>query len=540
MIGRRWTVAILCIATAVLLRFLSLGAPGLWLDEGYTAWTAHLPRDAHETARAHDDAPPLYYAIQRILVPALPPEEASLRLLSAAAGVGAVALLVAIPPAPAAAAGAALLMAAAPYGVSYAREARSYALLILWAVLLIAATARVTTGGHRRWLAVVAIAEFLALTTHHVGATLVFGANLAWLLLGRPILRGWLVAQAAAFLAWLPFLIEAMEHWRIHAAFNTWTARFWEQTPVAIAPLLSLCAMSFGARTWPPPGVEHWDWRGAGSTPLSIAVFVTVAILLAAAFRGRTRRSAILAASFTAGPLLVLMFLSALTTPSYILGRTDAVAYAGFILWCAVGLASLPRWPRTAAIAILSISAVLSIATHFPTHGRAGGSDRIVGQAIRHVARPGDWVAWVGLSRPSIDYYLSGGRPGRDGDGIMRIHYPGFFGNNPAAPYPTPGDSLRAWEREAYALRARFEAEAPQDAFLIFVGPLQTGRSANLSAADLPYPGSILAYVMNGTRAIEPIARRHGDGVDVEWIAFRIHRSELIALDELQPVEGAP
>lgn len=539
MIRGRGRQAILVIALAALLRLLFLGAPGLWLDEGYTAWAAHLPREAHTEARAHDDAPPLYYAIQRIIVPALPPGEGSVRLLSAAAGVGAVVFLIAAPPAPAAAAGAAILMAAAPYGVAYGREGRSYALLILWAVLLLAATARVAEG-RRRWLAVAALAEFLALTTHHVGATLVIGANLAWLLLGRSMPRGWLLAQAAAFLAWLPFLIEALGHWRIHAALNLWTARFWEQTPVLLAPLLSLCVMSFGARVWPPPGVEHWDWRGVGSTPLSIAAFAVVAILLVAAFRRETRRSAILAASFTAGPLIGLTVLSMVSTPSYILGRTDAVAYAGFIVWCAAGMAALPRAPRIIAIAILATTTLLSTAANFPAPARASGNDRIVGRAIREAAARGDWVAWVGLSRPSIDYYLSAGRPGRDGDGLVRVHYPGIFGDNPAAPYPTPGDSLRSWEREAYALRARFEAQAAPDAFLFFVGPLSTGKPAELTAADLPYPGSLLAYVVNGTRTIEPIERRRGDGVDVEWIAFRVHKDDLIPLDELQPVESAP
>ncbi len=529
--------ALLCLAVAALLRLLFLGTPGLWLDEGYTAWTAHLPAEEHRAARANDDAPPLYYAIQRLLVPALPAGEGSVRLLSAVAGIGTVGVLLVAPPAPALA-GAACLMAAAPYGVSYSREARSYALLILFSVVLIAATARVAEG-KRRWLVGVAIAEILALLTHHVGATLVLGANIAWLLLGRRMVRGWLLAQAIAFLAWLPFLIEALGHWRIHSALNTWTAPFWEKTPIAAAPLLSLWAMSFGARVSPSPPVGHWAWRGAGSYALSIAVIVIVGILLAAAFRRATRRPAILAASFTIGPLAALTILSMVTTPSYILGRTDAVSYAGFLLWCALGLSQIPRRMRIAALAALGLSSFLAIGSHLPRSAEAAGGDRAVGLAIREVARPGDWVVWVGPSRPSIDYYLSAGRPGRASDGLRRLHYPAAWGANPSAPYPTPGDSLRSWEREAYRLRDRFEAEAAADAFLIYVGPLQRGRPDSIDAAGLPYPGSLLAYALNGTRPIEPIARRRGDGVDVEWIAFRIHRDELEEREDLLPAEEA-
>lgn len=78
---------VIWIVLGIAVRTVALDGNGLWLDEGYTAWTAHLPAEEHETALRNDDAPPLYYAIQRAILPHLPPNESSVRLVSAVAGI---------------------------------------------------------------------------------------------------------------------------------------------------------------------------------------------------------------------------------------------------------------------------------------------------------------------------------------------------------------------------------------------------------------------------------------------------------------------
>lgn len=523
----------------VALRFALLGADGLWLDEGYTAWTVDLPAERHKVALANDDAPPLYYAAQRVIVPHMPKTEASLRLLSAAAGVAGIAWLAAFPPAAIAVEAPVALLAVGSYGVAYGRQARSYSLLIFLEIVLISATARALQG-RKRWLIAVAVAEGLALWTHNVAPTLVVGANVAWLLAGRREARGWIAAQAAAFLIWLPYLIRMASQLRMHSIENGWIVDYWHHYPLALAAPLSLWYMTAGARVWPPPPTRHWSYLGPGAIPISILCVAAILVLLAVSFRRSTRREAIFAASFTLCPLVALEILSFVMSPSYVLGRTDAVAYAGFILWCAIGLRAAGRWIRWGAVGILSLAVLLTLATNFPIGSHVHANDRAIGEKLRAEIHAGDWIAFIGLSRCSIDYYASGRRPGRPDPAIRRLDYPARFGKNPSATYPTPAESLRVWEEEAYRLRERFEREAPADARLFYVGPVKPTAPRDLTAENLIYPGALLAYALNGKRAIDPIARVHGDGLGLDWIAFRVRRDSLISRDELRPVEMTP
>jgi hypothetical protein len=428
-------------------------------------------------------------------------------------------------------------LATGTYGIFYARQARSYALLLLWELVLITSVARFLAGG-RRWLVGVVAAEVLALYTHNVSVTLIVGANLAWILCGRRDPGRWFAAQAAAFLLWLPGLLRALHQFSAHASMNTWIADFWTRTPLALAPVLSLGAMTSGTAITSVTQSGPWGYRGPGGTILTVLALVTVAVLIASAFRTPTRRPAILAACFTIGPLLSLTILSAATSPTYVLGRTDAIAYAGFVLWCAIGLGALPKPARWGAVGVLGLLTALALATGFPVGSHARDHDRTIGNALRAQTRPGDWVCFVGLSRPSIDYYLSGGRPGAEDPAMVKIHYPAVSGRNPAGDMQTPADSLPAWEAEAYRLRERFEAS--HGGAFVYVGPITPGARSDCTAEDLPYPGSVLAYAMNGLRPLSPISRMRGDRVGVDWIAFRIDRDRLIPREELGDIEAQP
>ncbi len=527
------------IVLGIALRVTSLSGDGLWCDEGYTAWTAHLSQEAHEQARQNDDAPPLYYGLQRLLVPNLPPGERSVRILSAAAGVAGILWLAVQPPFAGLIEAPVAFLAVGTYGVYYGRLARSYTILILFGLILLTAVTRVA-GGRRRWLLVVALVEGLALWTHNVAATLVVGVNLAWLLSGRRDPFRWLASQAGAFLIWLPYLLTALPQFAVHASLNRWIGDFWETVPIAAAPFLSLASFTSGAKLIPSPPTERWFYDGPGAVPLAVVSFAAVALLLASAFRGGRGREARIAASFTLGPLLTLTLLSIVTSPSYILARTDAVAYGGFIVWTALGLRALPRWGKSLVLLVLGLTTLLTIATRLPVAGRQRGNDRTIGRRLQEEVRPGDWVAFVGLARPSIDYYLSGGRPGTDDGAIHRLQFPASTGKNPAAVYPVPAESLRIWEAEAIRVRKRFEAGNPVDSYLYYVGPIDPQKESDPTAADLPYPGNLLAYALGGLRPLDPILRLRGDGMGTDWICFRVRRDRLVPVTELVPVEEAP
>jgi hypothetical protein len=522
------------------LRAATLRGDGLWMDEGYTAWTAHLPAREHAEALRNDDAPPLYYAIQRVILPHLPPNEASVRMLSVAAGAAGACLLAIAPPIAGVVEGPLAFYAVGTYGVYYGRQARSYALLILWGLILMTATSRVLRG-ERRWLLAVAAVEGLALWTHNVAAMMVVGANLAWLVCGRKDPWRWIAAQAAALLIWAPYLIWIFpEQMAAHEAYNTWIEALWKKVPLALGPFLSLGAFTSGARIAPLPHAERWYYPGPGSAILSIAAQLSVVAMLVAAFRKGQRRDALFAVCFTMGPLFALAILSMAGTPAYTVGRTDAVGYAGFIVWAALGFRALPRYGKLAVATVLIASTVLAVATRAPFPGQRRENDRRIGLVLAREARHGDWIAFVGPSRPSIDYYLSEGRPGRPDPRFVRVQYPSIYERNPATDYPTPADSLRAYEHEARSIRARFETEAMPGTTFWCVVPMHPGRAPDPTASDLPYPGAILAYTLNGLRPLHPRMRLPGDEMGVDWLLFRLGRDGLIPVDELQPVQGEP
>lgn len=523
------------------LRVVALDGDGLWCDEGYTAWIAHLSSDEYATARANDDAPPLYYTIQRSLLPNLPPNETSVRLLSAAAGVAGIVWLAALPPVAGLIEAPVAFLAAGTYGALHARQARSYTVLMLFGLMLMTATAKVIEG-RRRWLLLVVLSEALALWTHNVGAALVVGANAAWLLCSRRDRLRWFAGQLVVFILWLPCLVHSLPQLAVHGKLNQWIGQYWESVPIALAPLMSLGTFTSGALVLPSPPADRWYYEGPGALIPAFLAFAAVAVLLISAFRKGQRQEALFAASFTLGPLVALMILSIVTSPTYILGRTDAVAYVGFVVWLALGLRTLPKVGRFIVIVILVASTTLAIATRFPVAGQARENDRRVGEVLSDRAEEGDWVFYSGLSRPSVDYYLSGGRPGRSNDRIERFQFPMSFGDNPAGVFPAPAESLGTWEDEAWRLRRRAEAITlyQGEPFHIYlVGPILAAPNIDPTASDLPYPSNILAYVLNGLRDLDPLVRLPGDGMRGDWILFRVRSDSLMPESDLQPIEVA-
>ena len=133
------------------------------------------------------------------------------------------------------------------------------------------------------------------------------------------------------------------------------------------------------------------------------------------------------------------------------------------------------------------------------------------------------------------------GRPGRPDSVYHRLFYPAILSGNPASDFPIQGDSLRAWESEAFAVRERFEdGPGPPGRSIFWVGPVAFGAGRiEPTAEDLHYPGSMLAYALNGLRPLRPLARMRGDELSVDWLIFRLRRDELIPVEELKPVIDA-
>jgi 4-amino-4-deoxy-L-arabinose transferase-like glycosyltransferase len=245
------------IALGATLRFYRLGHHGLWLDEAFSVWMARLPvvEMLHWLVRI-DQHPPLYYLLVRMWM-GLGDGEAVVRALSALCSTLTIPVIYLL--------GrrvidekagllAALILAASPFHVRLAQEARMYALLAFSAIAALVALAhlltdpraatvkigqqfadawrawRATRGCPRlrdikidlTWLAYILFTT-ATLLTHNTAIFLPIAANL--LILGLlpqfPVpslrsqdahskrnifLRSWFLAQAGVLLLWLPWL----------------------------------------------------------------------------------------------------------------------------------------------------------------------------------------------------------------------------------------------------------------------------------------------------------------------------------------------
>jgi len=214
---------------ALSLRLYHLAAPSLWNDEGTSVAVAQ--RDLATIARdaAHDIHPPLYYWLLHGWVRLLGTGEAAVRSLSALLGVALVALIYALgrrlQPEGGAWIGllAALLAAVNPSQVYYSQEARMYMLVAFLAAAAVLALVRFVESRSVAALAALVVLEAAGLYTHYSFIFVVAVVNLGYLLslaggssggmprrADRGQVVGWIVAQVAVVLLYLPWLPTAL------------------------------------------------------------------------------------------------------------------------------------------------------------------------------------------------------------------------------------------------------------------------------------------------------------------------------------------
>jgi hypothetical protein len=525
-------------------RLAALGHEGIWCDEGYTAAIVKLPPGGMIRALERaDDAPPLFYLLTRATTALFGRSELALRLLPALAGLAAVLWLLARARrlGERASFWAAGFMAIAAYGVFYARQARSYGLVLLLALAFVLAARDLLTRPTRGAGIVLAVAGALLVLTHNLGILLVMTSLLLWPLRARPGIAParWLLWHAAPLGTWLIYAAASLQQLRVHAEMNAWMGQFWGAHPLALAPLLSLAAFVPGAL--PRLGLAvPFPAPPAASPALHLVSGMAAAALLALAFvklRGRpaAQGETRIEAAFCLVPLAGMALASAVWAPSYVLARTDAIAFAPFALWLGRGLA---RAPRGAAWAALVFWALVSLGSLAPGYGigppgRGKGSDREVARAMTRAGlRPTDWIVHSYLTAPSIEYYLE-----RAAAAHRVAFFPPDAGGNAAGVRPVSADSLDAYVSEARALRQRLEREMPPEG-AVWVPTLVEGRpdAPERTAGDLAYPTSILVYTLVGNRSVPAVVRYRQDWVGGDRALLRIPRALWVAPETLGPV----
>lgn len=217
--------SLLPVLLAALLCGYGLGHASFWYDEFFAVRFARL--DARSlvdlvTGTAFDDLhPPLYYLLAGLSSAALGTSEAAARALSAVAGVVTVALVHQLGAAldrPRAGRWAALLLAAMPFHVYYAREARMYALLSALAAASTLALVRLARRPRAATLWTWIALSSAMVMTHYFGALCLAGQALLVAARGRrgvSSLGGWVAmfaAPAAVFAPWLLVVSWQSQH----------------------------------------------------------------------------------------------------------------------------------------------------------------------------------------------------------------------------------------------------------------------------------------------------------------------------------------
>lgn len=551
-------MAVLIVAAG--LRFFALEQEGVWCDEAYTAEIVSRPwGEMLRSLTSEDDAPPLFYCIQKLFA-GVDERESVLRFPAGIFGLAAVALLLRrwrregrepwL--------WSAAVMAVSAFAVFYARQARSYTLIILLALVMMEAS-RKLMAGERRAGPLLALSAALLCLTHHVGILLLLTSLV--LIVLRPNGGG----RTRAYLGWhlIPLAVWAA-YWAFsssqlgrHEELNQWMATYWQAHSLWLAPLSSLKAFLPGAMVHPAGNIPLPVLISPNTQWATLAIVAGVVVLLGLLLPGlilrRARASApaghtpeaLREAAFLFGPLIAMALASMLFTPAYVLGRTDAIAYAAFVLLAGRGLA---RLPRPVAGAILLAWAALSVAVLAPSYGwshpqAAKGKDREVARFL--AAQPGfeaNWLVHGVLTGPSIEYYLAESSPEH-----RRRWFPEEAGLNPAAVPVTPLDSLDTYRHEALALREDLGRHLPETGAVWIIGTLLPpapgdppfDREGRVDANRIAYPTNLLVHAFAGLNPQSPARVYPQDWMGMVRVLLRLPREDWIEIEDLPPVQGA-
>src|SRR5437764_8686927 len=208
------------VVVGIVFRFLTMSH--LWLDEALTVNIAHLPLSRIPDALRHDGSPPLYYLLLHVWTSFFGAGDVAVRALSATFAIGTLPLIwlagvrlggrrVAV--------AALLLLAASPFAIRFATEARMYSLLgflgVAGYLFLVRFMERRTVGAG----AGLAVVTGLLLLTHYWAIYLVAMVSLmlivrAWRLRDWKALAplGAMAAGGLLFLPWLPGFAYQLKH----------------------------------------------------------------------------------------------------------------------------------------------------------------------------------------------------------------------------------------------------------------------------------------------------------------------------------------
>ncbi|MFA9563622.1 MAG: glycosyltransferase family 39 protein [Acidimicrobiales bacterium] len=299
---RPWWPAVTVLGGAALVGLVLRFYPDtpLWLDEALSVNIARLPVGEIPAALRLDGHPPLYYVLLHGWMSVFGESDAAVRAMPALFSVLTVPLLwwVLRPRGARVAWVAAGLLAASPFAIRYATEARMYSLVMLLVVAGWWAVERSIERPSIARLAGVAVCTGLLLLTHYWSMFLLaaVGIVLLWAALRRGVTAAWKVIAAMvvgglAFLPWVPSFLTQLQHtgtpWgeASRPADVVWLSAVdfvggpFSEPQLAAALLLALVVVGLFGRRDPAPALVVMDRRPvAAAVPPATVAFLTLAI----------------------------------------------------------------------------------------------------------------------------------------------------------------------------------------------------------------------------------------------------------------------
>ncbi len=300
----------------------------LWRDEALSVNIARLPLGDIPAALRLDGHPPLYYVLLHGWMEIFGESDAAVRAMSALFSIFTVPLLwwTLRPRGEQVAWVAAGLLAASPFAIRYATEARMYSLVMLLVVLGWAAVERSIERPSLPRLAGVAAVTGLLLLTHYWSMFLLaaVGVVLLWAGARRRVSAAWkiigaMAVGALAFLPWVPSFLTQLEHtgtpWgeASRPADVVWLSAVdfvggpFSEPQLAAALLLAIVAVGLFGRSDPAPALVVLERHpvAAAIAPatvvaLTLAIGWTVSLASSSTFQPRY-------ASFVLVPVLLLV-----------------------------------------------------------------------------------------------------------------------------------------------------------------------------------------------------------------------------------------
>lgn len=435
----------------------------IWFDEGWSAYSA-IQLTLQAAIDSDKTNPPLYYVIVNIAARGFGDSEFSLRWVSLAFGVLAVALAYALGRQvfnPRAGAAAALLMALSPLMWWAGQEARMYTLLAVLVLVCALAWHRLMRGSRGRWpwWVVLCSAELALLYSHNTGPVVALWLNVVTgvgivasyqlpvksgklkaekkastvgvrqlsaksLPFSLSTLLLWLMSQVVVGMLWLPYFVNRfLRLTEANSALDS-TTPF---TPQAVG------------RLW--QALWTGTWAMVGQEPLLVglsAVVFGMALMLVPWRKANARWLVLHVVVLTAGLWLALSLLG-----NEVHGRYLVMIAPLLLVAIGGGLARLPVYLSAAAALVFVV--IFAAAFHFATTNAAYQHDDARGMAqyyADHLTTDDSVLMWSYADRYELAYYWD-----RLGVQAQRITLPEGADLDAVLPLlPTSGDvALNIW-----------------------------------------------------------------------------------------------